>query len=669
MAAFTSFLRISPSDPVDVTRITLPYLIIANIGPVVRMVAGVRASTYVCLVNGPAGSNGNWPAGGGVPTTLSFAHMMASFDNGLTWAEQDAGSGNLPQLPPRNGTVPTTTAGWATVQVVYDETSEIIYVCYPHWDYVNYDQAQPYRLVIARFSVSSDTWLASLTTYGEANAPIMELVQSPWGQQQPYGFVRRPSDGHFIVFYNRYENVPGSPRPGNDYDHCYVSEYTPGVGWAATQKFAGAALEANDYNPYGAVLGESERSHCFMFQYDPPDGFGPHAYKIFSRSVSSAGAFDTLAAVVDSTPDLGAGGRELPVMTPRIREIGTDVQIILSMVINPAGPLPTLWRSYLGNSQVSLVAGDFTLEQVSDLDDFWGAFSLSSGGFGVDGNNVLRAFSWGENPVTGDHPFFNQWVFTSWGAPTTLFTDLTDLSAALNVGNHNGVLSIFSGIGPSGFVFYDEVFYWEIVVAGAAAQGIGGSGIGGGQCFPTNSSDDCLHRLSLQATGLFRELNCRPAERTFFGMPANGRRFQEIGTLALPADDGTDNLVLEARVPSGYDGVLMTRSHQYTGTGFMEGNGDLTWRLQNNFQWFRDAGAVTITQGRLNQPYDLEGGGYRVYSNQVLRYFVNVAVGAAARLNGGRIICALSGWFYPVKGERYNARIPISRRRAFGRGL
>ncbi len=227
-----------------------------------------------------------------------------------------------------------------------------------------------------------------------------------------------------------------------------------------------------------------------------------------------------------------------------------------------------------------------------------------------------------------------------------------------------------------------EPYYIESKYTPSPAPGVGGgvggssgSGIGTGMCVQPNDCDRYLGGVARATQAMFRERrcqpNCDPSFRPFNQMPANGRRFQEVGTLALPADDGADNLVLQIRVPHGYDGVLLTRSHQYTGTGFQEGGGDLTWRLQNNFRWFRDDGAVTITQGRLNQAYDLEGGGHLLGSNQVIRYFVNVAVGAAARLVGGQIICALSGWFYPLgyvlgKGEfneeSYSyARLPVGR--------
>ncbi len=338
------FIRVSPSDPVAVTRVTLPNLFIAHIGPVHRFAGGVRVASYVALANGDAANNnGNWAPGGGVPAALSFIHMMRSVDDGLSWAEIDAASVNRPQLPPTNGNSQIATAGWGSFQTIYDDAAEIIYLCYIHWDYVNYATGQPYRLVIARFSAASDTWLADLTAYGDADAPELQQIQSAWGQSQTFGFMRRPSDGRFFTFWNRWEIVPGSPRPADRYDHCYTNEYT-GAAWTARQKFAGAALDANDYNPYGSVLGRDNRVHCFMFSYFPADGFPPPTYRIWSRSISNAGAFDTLAIVADSSPDTSISGRFLPVTTPRTRIVGVEVQIILAMMLCTGGS--PRWRAW-----------------------------------------------------------------------------------------------------------------------------------------------------------------------------------------------------------------------------------------------------------------------------------------------------------------------------------
>lgn len=132
-------------------------------------------------------------------------------------------------------------------------------------------------------------------------------------------------------------------------------------------------------------------------------------------------------------------------------------------------------------------------------------------------------------------------------------------------------------------------------------------------------------------------------------MPSTARRFQKTGSLVLPADDGADNLVLQFRIPIGYDAVLNMLTNVFTGTGFVDSSGDLTWRLKFGQWWVRDYGAVDITLGDITNPFPLIGGGLRAKSNQLVSYYVAVAAGAAARLQpDGRVICSVAGWIYPT---------------------
>jgi hypothetical protein len=131
-------------------------------------------------------------------------------------------------------------------------------------------------------------------------------------------------------------------------------------------------------------------------------------------------------------------------------------------------------------------------------------------------------------------------------------------------------------------------------------------------------------------------------------MPAEAIPVNQISSIPLPvAGTGTDLLVLSVTVPNGYDGVISSRLHMYTGTGFVEASGDLTWRLKVNMRYPKGMGTMTTSLGSLTTPGPITPGGLRVYSDEILRYYVNMAVGAEARINGGNIICGLTGWYYP----------------------
>lgn len=174
------------------------------------------------------------------------------------------------------------------------------------------------------------------------------------------------------------------------------------------------------------------------------------------------------------------------------------------------------------------------------------------------------------------------------------------------------------------------------------------------QCLRT---DEELWHHFIAKGGLAR--NCCPRgrkpyrERPWVQMPAGGRRFRPISNALVSSliFDGTDQTILETRVPYGYDGVIMDTVNEITAsnaTGFDEGSGDITWRLEADDRYLRDYGAVTVSVGSLVMPSPIQRGGLRVYSGNILRFVAAMAPGAENRLNpNARIICSISGWWYP----------------------
>jgi hypothetical protein len=100
-------------------------------------------------------------------------------------------------------------------------------------------------------------------------------------------------------------------------------------------------------------------------------------------------------------------------------------------------------------------------------------------------------------------------------------------------------------------------------------------------------------------------------------------------------------------VPTGFDGVGAAVIFNYTGTGFAEGSGDLTWRLQLNQHYVKDYGNVVTQLGSLQTPYNQNSGQILLQANQLVQFWVNVSVASAGNLIGGRIISSLWGWYYP----------------------
>lgn len=137
------------------------------------------------------------------------------------------------------------------------------------------------------------------------------------------------------------------------------------------------------------------------------------------------------------------------------------------------------------------------------------------------------------------------------------------------------------------------------------------------------------------------------AEPPWVKMPADGRRYSKIGSITLPANDGLDHVVQTFFVPLGYDGVIISTVFNYTGIGFAEGSGDLSFRIQINQRYARDYGNIQTSIGSLVTPYNINSGQVFLLSGQRVQLVVNRSVASGGNLNGGRIIAAAFGWFYP----------------------
>jgi hypothetical protein len=119
--------------------------------------------------------------------------------------------------------------------------------------------------------------------------------------------------------------------------------------------------------------------------------------------------------------------------------------------------------------------------------------------------------------------------------------------------------------------------------------------------------------------------------------------------------NGLDTVVLQMRVPLGYDGVIQDIVLNFGGAGFIEGSGDITWRvaadylpvggLQTGGRYLRDMGNVTTSIGSLTQPSPVPRGGLRIYSYDLVTIYCSIA--PAAVVANGNIITSLGGWFWP----------------------
>lgn len=132
-------------------------------------------------------------------------------------------------------------------------------------------------------------------------------------------------------------------------------------------------------------------------------------------------------------------------------------------------------------------------------------------------------------------------------------------------------------------------------------------------------------------------------QRPWVSEPMGSVPFDEQGELALGGlVVGVDTVVMQFKVPQGFDGVIKWISNNLIGGTFAPG--DLIWKITVNNRAVRNFGFITqekgtITQGRQVSPI-------RIFSGDLVGYAVQAVTGAAT----GMTVCSLSGYFYPSKG-------------------
>lgn len=131
-------------------------------------------------------------------------------------------------------------------------------------------------------------------------------------------------------------------------------------------------------------------------------------------------------------------------------------------------------------------------------------------------------------------------------------------------------------------------------------------------------------------------------ERPWLREPPGSVPFDETASAAVTATSA-DVVVLEIRVPQGYDGVILFVSNNVLNAtpAFVPFSGALTWRILLNNKPIRNFGNIlsekgTIYQGRQESPI-------RIFSGDLIQYTVTSTL-------AGTVVCSLTGYFYPSKG-------------------
>lgn len=134
-------------------------------------------------------------------------------------------------------------------------------------------------------------------------------------------------------------------------------------------------------------------------------------------------------------------------------------------------------------------------------------------------------------------------------------------------------------------------------------------------------------------------------------MPPGGLPFDPFDSIVTPNANSVETLVLQFQVPFGYDGIVLGVTNLFTGPGFVEGSGNLIWRIRigsPNLQGRpqRNYSDIRNTLGTLAQPREVHGG-IAIVSGQFLEYTVTHALGSPIVPAGTRIICNIAGFYWP----------------------
>ncbi len=133
-------------------------------------------------------------------------------------------------------------------------------------------------------------------------------------------------------------------------------------------------------------------------------------------------------------------------------------------------------------------------------------------------------------------------------------------------------------------------------------------------------------------------------------MPPEGERLNQIASIQRPALEQVETLVLDFTMDLAWDGVATNIMMTSTDPAFVEGSGDIIWRLRVGERWIPDFRNVLFQLNDLKNPHALVGGYIRLLSLQRVRIYAELGPGAAGRIDANsRINAGVVGWKYPKR--------------------
>ena len=164
-----------------------------------------------------------------------------------------------------------------------------------------------------------------------------------------------------------------------------------------------------------------------------------------------------------------------------------------------------------------------------------------------------------------------------------------------------------------------------------------GSASNEGRCRKRNEFDCCLEHLALNWRRItFPPLCAIPKEmydlypypwdedtQNPVPIPKGAVPVRQAKGITTPATAAGDQTILSYVVPQGYDALITSFWFSYSGTGFVQGSGDLLFRIQQNQRYLKGLSNVPFLIGAPKFPCPMTEGQI-VMSGSLLRVIVNV---------------------------------------------
>lgn len=625
--------------------------------PVPVLIPGaLQPGQKVSSSNGPFVIGGNWyvvafnswnedPVTGNPDGTPSFISVWVSLDNGATWAEQDPG--NAQEIFPQNGAI-SNRADTRFFQA--RESGGRIYVFY-------FDTALRWR--VAEFNPALGAWSAVSAPGPQAFELDASMVynQIKWTDMEI-----ETTTGDIIVAGVREKALVGMV----EYARISHARIQGGIGgaWTPVADVPDQAGVNQNFGPAYFIRGSGGRVHLIVHQWvqtvparyqvrhwlaaDGAGGSGANTEVLLDQGLAN-----TFYIPLNSSDgwSFTTNGRQLGCVSGS-RPMGADVECCFLVGYADAFA-PATWNlnlvTFLSTNPTGTVTERTVVDQVlpmesalvSDGNTVWVYYQNAS-----DGGRMYRR-AW-DGALSAPELFYD----TAWSdAPYT--AGLWFRVSGGQTGSHTiNFSTAVTGVFASNVV---------ILVAGApgpvpvpAIMPVPEGNYKEPLLKPPNYYDCCLDRFRVFVEANLGRLqpnaqSCEMVEMPGgYMMPAEGREWYERVSIITPAiNPAPGQVVLDFQCPTGYRGLLYGITNLYLGAGFVQGSGDLIWRLQIGNAWIRDMGEMLYMLGAVGQPFPLTDQ-YLIAPGQRVRMYVQVVnASGAIQVGVARMVMELQGWWMP----------------------